>query len=252
MTARGVALLAAALLAVVARPVAAAELTCPAPDGASCEKADVGFTPAYPDPAAMPDYATFTATLPGLGYLKDLDDDGSVSDERCDANMEAGLGEAVAVMKTIAAGSVLCDALPENVDIGCYVALSAVATAAQSAATVAAQCRFQDGLVDGAEAEATYENTKLVIVGQLEASLDRCIPLGTLMLPHSLGGRAEEVRDLVRRRIDQMRTLGQTPDGVARAEDEQALGEARLAAGEYHDAFVQFCRAYKQLQLAHR
>jgi len=252
MTRMGVRMLAVAMLAAASSAAAAAELTCPAPMDASCEKAAVGFTPAYPDPATMPNYDTFTATLPGLGYLKDGDDDGMLSDERCDSNMEAGLGEAVAVMKAIAAGTVLCDTLPENVDIACFVALSAVATAAQSAATVAAQCRYEDGLIDGAEAEATYENTKLVVVAQLEGSLDTCTPLGTLVLPRSLGGRAEEVRDLVRRRIEQMRALGQTPNGVRRAEDELALGEARLASGEYRDAFAQLCKAYKQLQLARR
>ncbi len=52
-------------------PAWAADLSCPGPEGSSCEKADVGFVPRYPDPATAPDYGVFIATLPGLGYLSD-------------------------------------------------------------------------------------------------------------------------------------------------------------------------------------
>ena len=54
----------------------AADLMCSAPGGSSCEKAEVGFAPQYPDPASAPDYEVFTATLPGLGFLTDGDGDG--------------------------------------------------------------------------------------------------------------------------------------------------------------------------------
>ena len=251
MTARGTAMVLAAMLA-AAGPARGDDLVCLTPAGGSCERAPVGFTPAYPDPATMPNYVAFTATLPGLGYLTDHDGDGAVADERCDPGMVSGLGVMVGAMKALVAGKALCNVFPENVDTGCFVALAVVAEAAEAASTVAEQCKYQDGQVGDAETEAVYENVKIVAALQLERSLDGCTALGTLVLPKALGGRAEEVQALVERRVAQVASTGLWPEGVARAQEELALGAARLAAAEYRDAFNQFCRAYKQLQLAHR
>jgi len=232
---------------------AGADLTCTAaPSTLSCEKAAVGFAPQYPDPATMPDYDTFTASLPGLGYQADFDDDGSLADERCSPDRVAGLGAGVSALGTIVALGTACDVAPENIDTACFAAMAVIATTLESVAVVDRQCALQDGEVDDAELEAAYENTRMLLASQIELSLQDCAPLAALVMPHALGGRAEEVRALVRRRMDQMAALGTIPIALGRAEGALALGDARLAAGEYRGAFKQFCRAYKQLQLARR
>jgi len=249
---RHVTWLALLVLAASATAGTAADLTCPAPNGTSCEKADVGYTPQYPDPSTQTAYAVFVATLPGLGYLGDGDDDGSLADERCNKSKKAGLGTGIAAGSTIIALSSGCNVAPENLDSGCFAAMTVLTLALESASIVEAQCNLQDGLVDGAELEAAYENSKMLMASQLELTLDDCSRLGSLFLPRELGGRAEEIRDLTRRRIDQVTALGLTPIAVSRAEEEWALGVSRLAAGEYYDAFAGFCRAYKHLQQAKR
>lgn len=237
----------------VATLAVGADLTCTAaPSTLSCEKAAVGFSPQYPDPATMPDYDAFTASLPGLGYQSDFDDDGSVADERCSADRVSGIGAGVSALGTIVALGTACDVAPENVDIACFAAMAVIATTLESVAIVDRQCSLQDSEVDDAELEAAYENTRMLLASQIELSLQDCVPLAALVLPHALGGRAEEVRALVRRRMDQMDALGTIPIALGRAEVALSLGDARLAAGEYRGAFKQFCRAYKQLQLARR
>ena len=237
-------------LAAGALPAWAADLWCPGPTGSSCEKAEVGFVPRYPDPATAPDYGVFTATLPGLGYLGDGDGDGSLHDEGCEPDKVAGLGAGIAALGTIVALSPGCNTAPENVDSGCFAAMTILTTALEGVSIVEAQCKLQDGLVSGAEAEAAYENTKMLAATQLELSLQDCMPLGTLVLPRALGGRAEEVADLVRHRIDQMNALGRTPTGVERAEGDYAIALAQLQAAEYRNAYGNFCRAYRHLQHA--
>jgi hypothetical protein len=243
----------AALVVVAAAwPGATAELTCPAPMASSCEKADVGFLPQYPDPGTMPKYAEFTATLPGLGFLGDGDDDGAVADERCNSSKEAGLGEGIAALATLVAVGTACNVAPENVDIGCFAVLTVLTTALESVSILHAQCGLQDGLVNGAEIEAAYENTRMLIASQLELTLQECTPLGTVVLPRSLGGRAEEVRALVRHRIDQLIALDATPRAVDAAEADLALGDSEFSAGEYTRAFRQLCKAYGHLQHARK
>jgi hypothetical protein len=244
--------LAALVACAVASPGTAAELTCPAPLGKSCEKADVGFLPQYPDPATMPKYEEFTATLPGLGFLADGDDDGTVADERCDSSKEAGLGAGIAALATIVAVGTACNVAPENLDIGCFAALTVLTTALESVSILDAQCDLQDGLVDGAEIEATYENTRMLIASQLELMLQECTPLGAMVLPRSLGGRAEEVHDLVRHRIDQLIALGTTPIAVDAAEADYALAESEFMSADYKRAFRQYCRTYRHLQHARK
>jgi hypothetical protein len=239
-------------LAAVAAPAWAADLSCPGPDGSSCEKADVGFVPRYPDPTTAPDYGTFTATLPGLGYLGDGDGDGSIHDEGCNPDKVSGLGSGLAALSTIVALSPGCNSAPENVDSGCFAVMTVLTTALEGVSIVEAQCKLQDGLVGGAEAEAAYENTKMLAATQLELSLQSCMSLGTLVLPRTLGGRAEEVAALVRQRIDQMAALGATPTGVERAETYYAVAMAQLQGAEYRNAYGNFCKAYGHLQHANR
>lgn len=237
-------------LAAGAAPALAADVWCPGPAGSSCEKAAVGFAPQYPDPTTAPDYGVFTATLPGLGYLTDGDGDGTVHDERCGADKVAGLGTGIAALASIVSLTPACNAAPENVDSGCFAAMTVFTTALEAVSILEAQCRLQNGLVGGAEIEAAYENTKMLAATQLELSLQECMPLGTVVLPRSLGGRAEEVADLVRHRIDQMDALGATPTAVDRAETDYAIATAQLTAAEYRNAYGNFCRAYSHLQHA--
>lgn len=235
-----------------AAPAWAADLWCPGPDGSSCEKADVGFVPRYPDPASAPDYAVFTATLPGLGYLGDGDGDGSLVDEGCDPDKVSGLGVGIAALGTIVALSPGCNTAPENIDSACFAAMAILTTALEGVSIVEAQCDLQDGLVGGAEAEAAYENTRMLAATQLELSLQDCMPLAALILPRSLGGRAEEVSSLVGHRIAQMDALGATPTGVERAEAYYAIATAQLQGAEYRNAYGNFCKAYGHLQHARR
>jgi len=122
-----------------------------------------GALPFEPFPAAYPggsNYETFRATLPGLGAMSDTNGDGSLADERCDANFEAGVAIASAVFSFASIAIDLgCHALPELLDIPCFVAAEIVALAAEATNTVAAQCALVDGAVDATEIEAAYENT---------------------------------------------------------------------------------------------
>jgi hypothetical protein len=123
----------------------------------------VGTLPYEPFPPAYPtgsNYATFRATLPGLGAMSDTNGDGSLDDERCDANFEAGVAIASAVFSFASIAIDLgCHALPELLDIPCFVAAEVVALAAEATNTVAAQCALVDGAVDATEIEAAFENT---------------------------------------------------------------------------------------------
>jgi hypothetical protein len=115
------------------------------------------FPPAYPTGS---EYDVFRATLPGLGGLSDTNGDGSLDDERCDANFEAGVAIATAVFNFASIAIDLgCHALPELTDIPCFAAAEIVAIGKEASATVEAQCALMDGSVDATEIEAAYENT---------------------------------------------------------------------------------------------
>jgi hypothetical protein len=121
------------------------------------------FATAYPTGA---NYDTFRATLPGLGGM--FDTPGSLpglSDERCDANFEAGVAIAAATFAFAnIIAEVVCEALPELADIPCWVAQGVLQVAAEANNTVAAQCAIVDGAVDAAEIEGAYENTRAIFL----------------------------------------------------------------------------------------
>ena len=116
------------------------------------------FDPAYPTGS---NYATFRATLPGLGAMTDTAGSApGLDDERCDANFEAGVAIAAATFAFAnIIAEVVCEALPELADIPCWVAQGVLQVAAEANNTVAAQCAIVDGAVDATEIEAAYENT---------------------------------------------------------------------------------------------
>jgi hypothetical protein len=124
------------------------------------------FAPAYP---AGGNYDAFTATLPGLGLLYDGPDPGTATnDERCDSDGEAAQQIALATERVVCeAGYAACDALPADVvtvaaRAACFAAIIICKEVTVATEITIAQCALQDGLVDGAEIEATYENSKII------------------------------------------------------------------------------------------
>lgn len=112
------------------------------------------FTPAYPSGAS---YDAAVASLPGLGLLPD----GTTN--RCDTNGEAELVLVISTFNVVGAAEFLCAADSEPITkAACYGTLYASALANESAGVAQAQCDFQDGIIDGAEIEAAYENTVIL------------------------------------------------------------------------------------------
>jgi hypothetical protein len=212
------------------------------------EKAAVGFDPPYPSGAS---YDVFTATLPGLGLLSDGDGDGSDNDERCDSNGEARLALVFAELQIITAAGIACNALvspgPQEV---CFGLLTIPALALQAESIVVAQCKYQDGLVQAAEITAGYQNTRHMLATRIEEDLLGCNTLMSLRYPQADGGRAEEVRDLLKLRIDQYAMAGLAAISENKARENVSRGEADFAAGRFAAAYAHFCQAYAILAAA--
>lgn len=241
----------------------AAPLEC-SPAGVSCERAAVGFTPAYP---AGGQYDVFIGPANG-SFIPDADADRSYADERCDTNREAQMAEARAVIGTLVALGTACEALPAGPDVVCVTpplipapgpqefcsaALIAPAVALEVNAIFMTRCDLQDGFVDGAESEAMFENSKLLLARDVEERLKRCDRLVSLFLPRSVGGRLEEVRDLVALRIRQY----EEADALDPEDFSRALANARKrfdaaqkwwAAGNHKEAYRSYCEAYRNLR----
>ena len=246
-----------------APPVLAVPLDC-APAGASCERAAVGFTPAYP---AGGQYDAFIGPVQGT-FIPDADADGSYADERCATNREAQMAEARSVIGTLVALGTVCEALPAGPDVACAVpplvpapgpqefcsaALIAPAVALEVNAIFITSCELQDGFVNGAESEATYENTKLLLARDLEERLKRCDRLIGLFLPRSVGGRLEEVRDLVALRIRQYEEADALdPEDFSRelanAHKRFDAAQQWWADGNHKEAYRSYCEAYRELR----
>lgn len=215
---------------------------------AGSEKAAVGSQPPYP---TGPAYDVFTATLPGLGLLLDTNGDGAVNDERCDSNGEARLALVGATLQIITAAGIACNALPSpGPQEVCFGVLTVPALALQAEAIVIAQCKLQDGLVQTAEIIATYQNSKHILASGLEEDLLQCNSLISLRSPQAFGGRAEEVREFVKLRIDQYELAGLKATDLAKARQKLNLGSTDLAAGRYPQAYASFCVAYAILSAA--
>jgi hypothetical protein len=123
----------------------------------------VDFPPAYPSGG---NYDAFTATLPGLGLLLD----GTTN--RCDTDAEAGAEIAASVFTAIEAAEFACAALPPAASEVCYgvILVNSVVQVANEIAK--SQCAFQDGLIDGAEIEAAYENSLIIHDNLIEHDLN--------------------------------------------------------------------------------
>ena len=212
----------------------------------SAEQANVGFEALYPSGSG---YDVFTATLNGLGLRDDAtgDMDGNSNDERCIPDKEAEIKEAMAGLAILQALGIACNAFPENIDIPCFIALTIVSTALEAASIADAQCSLQDALVDGAEIETTYENSRFVISAGLGESLNGCEKIVSLRLPLAFGGRIEEVQHLVQTRINQVTDLGGFPNAVTLAQSEFDAGTTDLGIKRYREAYVHLCTAYNIL-----
>ena len=119
----------------------------------------IGFTPDYPSGG---NYSTYTATLPGLGILL------AGSQNRTDASAVGGAWIAFNVLEFLAiTAQATCDG--GLVLSPGLCSLSGIAQAAARAdQVVLEQADYQDALIDGAEIEAAFENSKLII-GQANA-----------------------------------------------------------------------------------
>lgn len=127
------------------------------------------FDPRYPEGAT---YDVFVATLPGLGLLPDTDLPGT-NDDRCDASGEAGARIALGVLEFAAiVAQVACDTivviLGEGTNLPACVIQGIADAAVVANEIVLSQCGYQTALVDSAEIEAAYENTRRIIENQLE------------------------------------------------------------------------------------
>jgi hypothetical protein len=229
------------LLAMVAPPAALA----------GEERATVGFDPAYP---AGPSYDVFTATLPGLGFLSDTNGDGALNDERCNANSRAQVAIVDATFRILVAAGIACNALPAGPPAFaqeiCFGVLTVPALALQSDAIVIAQCALQDGLVQTAEIQASFENTRLLLASDIEEELLRCNRIMSLLYPASVGGRAEEVRDFVQVRLEQFEATNRSSQRASTARTRHTDGVTALAAGRYREAYEGFCTSYRHLATA--
>jgi hypothetical protein len=245
--------------------MAAAPIACVPPG--TCESASVGFTPAYPSGS---EYDTFVGPAYGTHVL-DANGDGSYADERCDANAEARLALADAALNVVLAVGTSCDALPAGPNVTCVTpplvptpgpqefcktALGVVAAGVQANAIFVTRCATQDGLVQGAEIESAYENTKLALSRDLEDRLRACDKLVSLWLPRRVGGRLEEVRAFVALRIRQYeaadaQSANDWSREIGRAKRKLGLGDARQQGENFKDAYRLYCDAYRELRDIH-
>jgi len=142
------------------------------------------FAPRYPE---GPTYDTFVATLPGFGLLADGDLPGT-NDDRCDDDGEAGARIANGVLQfaSIAAETV-CNTivviLGEGSNLPACVAAGIAKAAVEADDIVVQQCGYQTALVDSAEIEAGYENSRRIIENQLEIVEKKRIHLQVVGIP---------------------------------------------------------------------
>jgi hypothetical protein len=122
------------------------------------------FAPDYPKGSV---YDVWVATLPGLGLLSDGNGDGSLMDDRCSYDGEAGIAIAAGPLNAAAiVGDVACNSivviLGEGTNLPACIVAGVLHEAVLANDIVNNQCSYQDGSVNGAEIEAAYENSKII------------------------------------------------------------------------------------------
>jgi hypothetical protein len=171
----------------------------------------IEFTPRYPQGAS---YDAFVATLPGLGLLSDGDLPGT-QDDRCDANGEANTRIAFGALQATAnALDVLCNTIVvvagEGTNLPACVAAGVVHEATLASQIVIDQCGYQTALVDSAEIEAAYENTRQIIAQIMKHDTDIKAILATIQAIVTANGNKLDLT--LARQLGAIRLLV-TPEG---------------------------------------
>jgi hypothetical protein len=234
------------------------------------------FTPAYPELGGS--YEDFilggevtiipaNALAPGIpptdvtiDFPSLLDDPDILpsKDERCDTDAEGALQFTVAATRAAdLLGNTICNAIPTPVgaeQTACWIAFGILQQGFHVAETFVQQCDFQDALIDGAEIQAGYENTKkLIELGtklyehELEDNLLNCRQTVGLILPEDQGGLAEWVEMFVQDRINQYTPIISDPDRIVTAQAELDAANIHFTAARYEDAYIGYCKAYGSL-----
>ena len=110
------------------------------------------FPPAYPEGN---DYNILIGSAPNALF--------NGRTERCDTDEEAALTTLIAnAQRTVANGETVCSAIPGIGGNICFGALELEVEDLANDTRDLAPCLFQDSIVDSAEIEATFENTKII------------------------------------------------------------------------------------------
>ena len=122
------------------------------------------FTPDYPSGSK---YRNFVATLPGLGLLN------NGYDNRTDAN---NFGDAWIVLEAFTVAGIIldtaCNATPSPFEPATCIPAGVAHGVAFATQITIDQAAYQDGLIDNAEIEAAYENSKLLLDNTVDISSD--------------------------------------------------------------------------------
>lgn len=126
----------------------------------SAQAAGLDGVPFPPDYPAGPSYDAFAFTLEGFGLIVDADADG-LQNDRCSADGEAFQQIVLGTEKVLAVlANEGCDGDLEPISRAACFGLNIVLQELVVATEInIAQCDHQDGSIDAAEIEASYENT---------------------------------------------------------------------------------------------
>ena len=161
-----------------------------------------GFSPNYPSGGS---YDVYTAALPGLGIML------AGPTNRTDASAVGGAWIAFDVLQNAAIqAQAVCDAASFPVNIVACAAAGVATGLAHADQIVLQQAAYQDVLIDGAETEAAYENS-VVIIGQgnaLSADLDtHDTDIKTLIGNGTAGENQQLIKVVLSRQLEIMRLL---------------------------------------------
>ena len=146
------------------------------PSPSTTASAEFGkYNTAYPNGAGYDTFVDTLDNLPAIGgdtYLRDVDGDGSLANERCNEN---AIGSLWIAQETLAVARIAEEAIASSIleptNAGAFLIWAVNSEAELATKIIADQCGFQDSLVDSAEIEAAYENTE-TIIDQLNHSVE--------------------------------------------------------------------------------
>jgi hypothetical protein len=214
------------------------------------------YPPNYPSGT---NWSIMTGTLQGLGYLQG----GDVSNQGCDSNQEAGLAQTVGWFKGIKdVADQICDAVPDETVIilgegttipakevcfGINLLIGAFNSAFDG---FLSDCGVQGDLVDGANTQASLNNTIGVYNLEFRLAVEENLgnttgPVGLFEVPNTQGGYLENARAIVGDIISDFQYAG-SPNNSSAASALAALnaGDTYYNAKQYKSAFKQYQTAY--------